>query len=400
MIAVPELLRIAWRAIVMNKARSFLTMLGIIIGVASVILLVSIGSGLQNFVTSQFESLGSNAIFVLPGDIDPSKGPQGGPPPTSSKLTMEHLNELRDLDEPITGAIALINRQTTVSYLDNEESIQIVGTQPEYETLRNTPVRTGRWFTESENQRARRVAVVGPSVIEKLFEGRPAIDADITINDRTFIVIGVTEAKGAGGPGVDLDNQIYIPYFTAEQVFDIENASLLLVQAQDSASVKQASRLVQRTLEKRLDEDEFTVLEQEELLNTIQQFLSVITAALGGIAAISLLVGGIGIMNIMLVSVTERTREIGLRKAVGAQFRDILIQFLLEAVTLSSIGGTIGLMLGALGSQVLNSFIQTSITPWSVVIAFGFSMFVGVVFGVAPAYKAAKLDPITALRYE
>jgi putative ABC transport system permease protein len=399
MIPFAELSQISIKAIFTNKARSFLTMLGIIIGVASVILLVSIGSGLQSFVTAQFESLGSNAIFVLPGKINPA-GAGAGPPSANSKLTLQDARRIKNLGPPITGAIPLISHQTTVSYQGNTEVVEVVGTLPEYKDLRNTAAEKGRWFTNSENERGKKVALLGPTVVEKIYSGRPALKTEITLGDRKFSVIGITEKKGGASIGVDIDKRIYIPYLTAQKIFNLDNANVILVQAKDADAVKQSVKMIQKQLERRLSADDFTVLEQKELLSTIQQFLGVITVALGGIAAISLLVGGVGIMNIMLVSVTERTREIGLRKAVGAKSRDILLQFLFESISLSFTGGTIGLILGALGSLTLNRFLTTTVTPWSIAVAFGFSAMIGIIFGVAPAYKAARLDPIRALRYE
>ena len=212
--------------------------------------------------------------------------------------------------------------------------------------------------------------------------------------------MGILESKGASGFGVNLDEQAYIPLSSALKQFDMTKPSIILVETPNQESVPDAAKLTENILLKHLKKDDFTVIQQTELLSTINQFLGVVTLALGGIASISLLVGGIGIMNIMLVSVTERTREIGLRKAVGATPQVILVQFLIEAVILSLVGGAIGIGLGALGSLLIQRFIQTSITPWSVFLAFGFSALVGIVFGIAPAIRAAHLNPIDALRYE
>ena len=243
--------------------------------------------------------------------------------------------------------------------------------------------------------------MLGSKAATELFGDSDPLGKTVTIEDIRYQVKGVLVSKGGGGAlGADIDERVVIPFTTALRQFNQSRPFMLLVQATDQDAVVEAVRDIRRVLLKRLKADDFTVLEQKELLSTITQFLSVITVALGGIAAISLLVGGIGIMNIMLVSVTERTREIGLRKAVGATGRDILFQFLIESVIVSLVGGIIGILIGTAGSLALRSFIQTEVTLWSTVLASGFSALIGIVFGVAPAIRAARLDPIEALRYE
>ena len=267
--------------------------------------------------------------------------------------------------------------------------------------IRNLSVHAGKRIAQSDVERSRKVIVLGSDTAKNLFgtEENP-LNQTVTINEIRYTVGGVLESKGGGGIGANLDEQVYIPLSTALRQFNQSKPAIILVEALDQASVEDASSVTKKLLLRRLKEDDFTVLEQKELLSTINQFLGTITLALGGIAAISLLVGGIGIMNIMLVSVTERTREIGLRKAVGAPPEAILIQFLIEAVVLSLVGGIIGILLGSIGAVLLSRVIQTSVSLWSVVLSFSFSAFIGIVFGVAPAIRAARLDPITALRYE
>ncbi|MEK7592390.1 MAG: ABC transporter permease [Patescibacteria group bacterium] len=384
-----------------NKIRSILTMLGIIIGVASVILLVSIGTGLQAYVTSQFTSLGSNVVFVLPGKVDLKRGTQGRPLTQVSKFELQDVAELNRIGGPIKQASPMIQTQGILRAHGESVSVPIIGVWENVFDIRNLSVHAGKRIAQSDVERSRKVIVLGSDTAKNLFgtEENP-LNQTVTINEIRYTVGGVLESKGGGGIGANLDEQVYIPLSTALRQFNQSKPAIILVEALDQASVEDASSVTKKLLLRRLKEDDFTVLEQKELLSTINQFLGTITLALGGIAAISLLVGGIGIMNIMLVSVTERTREIGLRKAVGAPPEAILIQFLIEAVVLSLVGGIIGILLGSIGAVLLSRVIQTSVSLWSVVLSFSFSAFIGIVFGVAPAIRAARLDPITALRYE
>lgn len=395
-----EFIHVAHSAIMTNKARSLLTMLGIIIGVSSVILLVSIGSGLQSFVTQQFASLGSNSIYVFPGSVDLKSGSAPMSPITKFEISdVADIKRAGDVIEDVSPVTMVLG---TLAYRGEYRRLEIVGIWENYLTMQNFTAEYGRMITQNDVERSRKVVVLGNKPYEDLFEeGDDPLGNTITINDVQYEVVGVLDKKGSGGAfGGEIDNHAFIPLTTAFRQFDQTKPYAIIVKASSQESVPEASAVVKQTLLKRLKKDDFTVLEQTELLNTIQQFLAVITTALGGIAAISLLVGGIGIMNIMLVSVTERTREIGLRKAVGATPKDILVQFLIESVFLSLVGGSIGIALGAVGSFALSRFIQTFVTGWSILIAFSFSAFVGIVFGVAPAIRAARLDPIESLRYE
>lgn len=386
-------------AIVTNKVRSLLTMLGIIIGVASVILLVSIGTGLQAFVTSQFESLGSNVVFVLPGKVDLKSGPSR-PTALISKFKLEDVFDIKKIGNPVRDVSPMTQVSATLRYKDETVTVPVIGVWESVFAIRRLTPKEGHIIVQGDIERNKKSIVLGSKAATDLYGSSPAVGKTLTLNEVRYTVVGVLESKGGGGLGVNVDEQVYIPLSTALRQFDQTNPYMLLIETVDQQSVGQASEKVKQVLGKRLKDDEFTVVTQTELLSTINQFLGTITVALSGIAAISLIVGGIGIMNIMLVSVTERTREIGLRKAVGAQGRDILLQFLIEAIVLSSVGGGIGIALGALGSLLLSSFIKTSVPFWAVALAFGFSATVGVVFGVAPAIRASRLDPITALRYE
>jgi putative ABC transport system permease protein len=395
-----EYIKLAFVALRTNKVRSVLTMLGIIIGVASVILLVSIGTGLQNYVTEQFASLGSNTLWVMAGEVDISQGPRGAMM-SSSKFEISDAGDLERGSEYIKQASPLLQGFASFTYQGETTSTEVWGVWENYFDITSFDPEYGRLITQNDVERARRVLVLGHKPAVDLFgEGVNPVGKTLSINDVQYEVVGVLASKGGGGAMGSADDFVAIPLTTAMRQFDEDRPFMIFVEVVDTENITQAKADTERILSKRLKADEFTVVEQTQLLSTIQQFLGVITAALGGIAGISLLVGGIGIMNIMLVSVTERTREIGLRKAVGARPQDIRMQFLIESVILSLFGGTIGIALGSLGSFGISQFINTSVTPWSVALAFGFSAAIGIIFGVAPAIRASRLDPIDALRYE
>lgn len=266
--------------------------------------------------------------------------------------------------------------------------------------IRNLDVSRGKSITVSDVRAGRNVVILGTSVIEKLFGQGQALGREVTIGGQKFKVIGVLKSIGSGGLGVDVNDFAIIPVTSAQKVFGMKTIMVIGVKAETKEDIPQVISIVKKELLKKYKDEDFSVLDQSSLVESINQILGMVTIALGGIAAISLVVGGVGIMNIMLVSVTERTREIGLRKAVGAKPNDILYQFIIEAVTLSLTGGIIGVLVGALGSFALSRFVSTSVSFWSVVLAFGVSAVVGIIFGVAPAARASKLDPIEALKYE
>lgn len=395
-----EYIKLALIALRTNKVRSLLTMLGIIIGVASVILLVSIGTGLQNFVTEQFASLGSNTLWIMPGKVDISQGPRSALM-ANSKFELSDVGDLERGSDYITQASPMIQGFASFSNEGKTVSTEVWGVWENYFTITSFEAEYGRIITQNDVERSRRVIVLGHKPAVDLFgEDVNPIGKTLPINGVQFEISGVLKSKGGGGAMGSADDFAAIPLTTAMRQFDRNRPYMIFVEVTDSEHASQAKEDAERILAKRLKDDEFSVMEQTQLLDTINQFLGVITAALGGIAAISLVVGGIGIMNIMLVSVTERTREIGLRKAVGAKPEDIMMQFLIESVFLSLLGGGLGIGLGALGATAINAFIKTSVTPWSVLLAFGFSASIGILFGVAPAIRASRLDPIEALRYE
>jgi putative ABC transport system permease protein len=396
-----EVFRMAYTAIKTNKTRSFLTTLGIIIGVGSVILLVAIGAGLQAFVTQEFESLGSNVLFISPGKINFSGG--GPPQNMEAKFGFEDIEKISKLGDPIVDASGMISKGATIKYRSKSFYGSIAGVEEDYREFGNVEIQSGEFFGKSAIERSQMVGVIGHKIYTELFgEGREAVGKEIDISGRKIKVIGVLKEKGGGISAGQGDNvYVVLPLTTAQKVTGIDKPAAAMVRTKDAEGTAIATRKVKEYFyRKNLTDDDFTVLEPKELLDTITQFLGVVTGALSGIAAISLVVGGIGIANIMLVSVTERTREIGLRKAIGATKRDILIQFLVEAMMLSLLGGGIGIVIGWGMAELLKQFIETAVTLNSVMLAFGISAIVGIVSGIAPAIRAGNLNPIDALRYE
>lgn len=387
----------ALTAVLANRMRSFLTILGIVIGVTSVILLISLVAGLKTYITNQIQGLGANLIIVIPGRIGGARSPGGV---QANRLVYTDAVNLRKSLGSDVEVSAAIQRNATLKFGNKiDRGVAIFGVEATYPKVISLTLTQGRFFNQSEQQSSRKVAVIGQSVKNNLFGEGKSIGQTMDVAGIKYAVIGILGPRGAIF-GIDLDNSIYIPFSSAKRQFGIDRLNTIYISANTSDSVKAVQEQATTLLKKRLSEDEFTVQTQEQTLSTVSQITSVLTLALGGIAAISLIVGGIGIMNIMLVSVTERTREIGLRKAVGARPSDIRNQFLIEAVTLSGLGGIIGIILGIGISFIIGRFFTTTIPLWSIALSFGFSMLVGVIFGVAPAIRAARLDPIQALRYE
>lgn len=387
----------ALTAILANRLRSFLTVLGIVIGVMSVILLVSIVTGLQTYITSQIEGLGANLLFVIPGRVGGARSPGGV---QANRLVYADAVNLRSKLTGQAQVSAVIQRTATLKYENkSDKGAAVFGVEANYPKTVTVKLTEGTFFKESQQQSGRKVAIIGPTVKTNLFGTKKAIGNQFEVAGTKYTVIGILESRGSTF-GIDQDNSIFIPFSAAQRQFGIDRLNTIYISVNSADNVKNVQTRATNILKKRLSEDEFTVQSQEQTLSTISQITGVLSAALGGIAAISLVVGGIGVMNIMLVSVTERTREIGLRKALGAKPGDIRNQFLIEAITLSGLGGTIGIVVGMVLSLVVGQFFTTTVPLWSVVLSFGFSMVVGIIFGVAPAIRASRLDPITALRYE
>jgi putative ABC transport system permease protein len=396
-----ETFRLSLKAILSNKLRATLTMLGIIIGVSCVILLVAVGQGLQIYITEQFESLGANTVAVLPGEVSLEGGFSGSQPDfVGSKLTLKMASDLDRLGGPIEAAGAAIQIPATLSYKGKTKRATVAGITANYSDIRNLTTSDGRNITQADVDSARNVAVIGDSIRETLFGQSDSIGKDITLSNAKFTVIGILTNTGSGGLGLDINNFVSIPITSAQRLTGDTTVQAINIKARTKEDIPTAIDNAKRYMATQLKKDEYSVLDQQSLVSSINSILGIVTAALGGIAAISLVVGGIGIMNIMLVSVTERTKEIGLRKAIGAKPGDILTQFLIEAIVLSLVGGGIGIALGYLGALAISQYFPAQVTLWSVGLAFGVSSLVGIIFGVAPAIRASRLQPIEALRYE
>lgn len=397
---------IAIKAIFINKVRTFLTMLGVIIGVGSVVLLTSIGTGLQLYVADQFEQLGSNTLYVVPGKPFGDGGGFGNQEQamletTKATLKIRYLDQiLRNHRDLIADGAATSPFSATVKYKNQSKKAVIFGVSASYPEIQTKEAKNGEWFTEIDENKQAAVVVLGEKISEEVFGDVNPVGKFIKIDSKSYKVVGLLDTIGGGFGGPSFDNYVYMPYETLVKRFNTEYIDNFVFKVRDELLVDQAKKEIEKEMEKYLEEDEFTVFDQTQLLDTINSILGVLTAGLGGIAAISLVVGGIGIMNIMLVSVTERTREIGLRKAIGATPNLIMIQFLIEAALLSVFGGMIGVVIAYLGSLALQSFFPAQVTLGAVLLAFSVSAVVGIVFGVAPARKAANLSPIEALRYE
>lgn len=393
-----EIFNLAFKSIATHRLRSFLTILGIVIGVTSVILLIAMVTGLKTYITSQIQGLGSNLVIVVPGKVGGGRGPGGI---QANKLTFQDATLVKQKlgsEAEVTGVVQSV---ATLKFGNKQsKDASVYGVQSTYPKAVVLEMDQGRFFSNSQDIGNKKVAVIGQTVVKNLFgEGGNALNKTISVGAVKYTVIGVFAKKGSLF-GLDQDNSIFIPIGQAQRQFGIDKLNTIYLAASQQEKVKDVQNKTKQALLTRLSEDDFTVQTQEQALSIIGQVTGVLTIALGGIAAISLIVGGIGIMNIMLVSVTERTREIGLRKALGAKPKDIRNQFLVEAIVLSGLGGIIGILLGYFFAFIIGQFFTTTVPLWAVGLSFGFSMLVGVVFGVAPAIRAAKLNPIQALRYE
>ena len=396
----------AFSALMANKMRSLLTMLGIIIGVGAVIAMVSIGMGVRNNIQQSIASLGSNMLIVMPG-AENRTGVRGG---AGSKTTLE--DEDADAIKAKIGGIdnvsAMVSGSYQVVFGNSNWKTSVQGVSPDYMDIRSLEVESGIFITEHDMVKRNRVAVIGSTVSENLFGGSNPVGQNIRINNQPFKIIGVLKKKGQSSMGQDQDDVIIVPMTTAqERMLGVNYVHSINVQVSSPDIMDEVQENIETLLRQRHhiakgQEDDFNVRNLTSLMETMDSTTAMITMLLGAVAGISLLVGGIGIMNIMMVSVTERTREIGIRKALGATFRNIMMQFLIESVVIGIIGGVIGIFMGCTLSIAVAEFFNfnTVITLLPIAVSFSFAVGTGLFFGIYPARKAAKLDPIEALRYE
>jgi len=409
MINIPSTIKIALRALRVNKTRSALTMLGIVIGVSAVIAMIALGTGARHRVSEEIASMGSNLIMVIPGSTSAGGVRFGmGSEPT---LTMGDAEAIRRECPAVLDVAPVHSGVAQIVYGNQNWSTSIMGTTPSILHVRDWPVATGRPFTEEDLKNMNKVCLIGRTVADNLFGGTDAVGQIIRIKMVPFTVIGILAVKGQSLMGQDQDDLVYLPLTTAQKMLFGTPfpgmVRIIMVKAKGVDYLDGAEKEINALLKQRhhigpKQENDFSTRNLTQMMQGAEQITKVMTLVLGAIASVSLLVGGIGIMNIMLVSVTERTREIGIRMAVGAKTWDIRLQFLIESLTLSLLGGVVGIIIGIVGSTLISKLAgwSTLVSPFSILLAFGFSGAVGIFFGFYPAYKASLLNPIDALRYE
>jgi putative ABC transport system permease protein len=402
---IKESIHIASRSLIGNKMRSSLTMLGVIIGVAAIIAMISIGNGAKADISERIKSLGSNVLQIRPGTQ--AFGPVRFGAGSVQTLKYEDAQMLKEKSQYISYVSPEVSRQAQVKFGNKNDNIEIIGTTAEYQRVQNIKTTKGSFFTDNDVLFREKVCLVGQTVVTNIFGSVDPIGQRIRINNIEFRVLGVLEKKGSMGP-FDQDNRVLIPVTTAmKRVFGTDYLRSISVEVRNAkemdAAKEELTTLLRRQHRIATNKDsDFNIQDQSAFLETLEKTSQSFTYLLGGIATVSLIVGGIGIMNIMLVSVSERTREIGTRKAIGAKRRDILLQFLVESLVLSLLGGIIGILLGVGGAILISKFAgwKTVISVDAILLAFLFSASIGIFFGIYPARKAARLNPIEALRYE
>jgi len=409
MINITSTFKISFRALRVNKMRSALTMLGMIIGVGAVIVMLAVGMGASEKIAQQISSMGSNLLIVLPGATTAGGVRMGAG--TQSSLTLADAEAIKKECPAVSNVAPILSGVAQIIYGHQNWSTGVVGTTPDMLDVRDWLLASGRPFTQQDVKNVTKVCLLGQTVVDNLFGDIDPAGQIIRIKKIPFTVLGVLASKGQSPMGQDQDDTIYIPVTTAQKkLFGTAFPGMvrvIMVKAKSTEDLTPAEKQINELLRQRhhigqKQENDFTVRNLTQIMQATEQSSRVMTLLLGAIASVSLLVGGIGIMNIMLVSVTERTREIGIRMAMGAKTWDIRFQFIIEAITLSVIGGVVGILGGVSGSKILSLLAgwPTIIAPFSIFLAFGFSAIVGIFFGFYPAYKASLLDPIEALRYE
>lgn len=388
-----EALRLAVEALRANRLRSLLTMVGVVIGVAAVVVLVAIGGGAKAEVEHEVEGLGSNIVFIVPGKF------QFGTTPSLSPLRLADLRTVARVVGSNADVTAVVDSGETVTAGQNSDFATVQGVTENFDVVFNRPMAQGGYLTAADVATSARVVVLGANVASTLFPDEDPVGRTATIDGVSFRVVGVAERQGSAF-GVTQDDNVDIPITEAQVLFNVNTVQSIEIKAPNPGAIGPISDQVVAQLESEYSGVQFSAVTQSQILGTIGKILSLLTLVLAAIAGISLLVGGVGVSNIMLVGVRERTREIGLRKALGARQRDVVLQFLVEAIALTAVGGVLGIALGLGASAAVGAFspLPTAIAWWSPALAFGVSALVGVIFGVMPARRAGRLDPVIALR--
>ena len=401
-----ELLKMAWRSLAANKLRSFLTMLGVIIGVTSVIALVSMGMGMKQQISDAFSSLGSNMLMVMPGSSN--RGGPRGAAGSMTTLTLDDAEAIKTKIKNVAHVSPTVQGSYQVAYGHENWNTSVVGVEPDYLAIQSLELTSGLFFNDHDVDVRNRVAIIGTTVATNLFGAVNPVGKKIRIGNAPYTVIGLLKSKGGSTGGQDQDDTILIPLTTAqERLVGVTHVQRINVQVDSSDKMDEVQSNIEKLLRQRHKiregaEDDFNVRNMSSILEEMNSTTTKITLFIGAIAGISLIVGGVGIMNITLASVTERTREIGTRKAIGATYNSIMLQFIIESTLISVIGGIFGIIIGVSLTQIVSKLFGTvMVVSWiSIAVSFGFSLFVGIFFGILPARKAARLDPIDALRYE